>query len=112
MHHPPLALELPRMDEIMLEESNAFFNLIGGHENVKHLFMGHVHRAMCGTINGFPFATLPALSFQVPAPRPAWEWESFKPPTESPQYGVLYIENGNAVLQYTQFCAYDVGIDT
>lgn len=103
MHHPPLALELPRLDEIMLEEDNDFLNLIRGHGNVKHLFMGHVHRAMCGTIDGFPFATLPALSFQVPAPRPAWEWETFKPASEAPQYGVLYIENGNVILQYTQF---------
>lgn len=112
MHHPPLALELPRLDEIMLEEDEAFLNLIAGHSNVKHLFMGHVHRALCGTVNGFPFSTLPALSFQAPAPRPAWEWETFKAAEEAPQYGVLFIENGNVVLQYTQFCAYEVGIET
>jgi 3',5'-cyclic AMP phosphodiesterase CpdA len=110
MHHPPLALGLPKQDEIMLEEDNAFLDLVSRHEHVKHLFMGHVHRPTCGTIRGIPFATLGALSFQAPAPRPEWDWESFVAPQEAPHYGVLHIENGDVALQYTQFCAFDVGI--
>ena len=110
MHHPPFALGLPKQDEIMLEEGNAFLDLVSRHEHVKHLFMGHVHRPTCGTIRGIPFATLGALSFQAPAPRPEWDWESFIAPQEAPQYGVLNIESGDATLHYTQFCAFEVGI--
>ncbi|KIC49961.1 metallophosphoesterase [Tateyamaria sp. ANG-S1] len=111
MHHPAFALGLPKQDEIMLEEGDAFLNLICGHPNVKHLFMGHVHRPTCGTMRGIPFATLGALSFQAPAPRPSWDWDSFKPAREAPQYGVLEISNGNATLQYTQFCDFAFGMD-
>jgi 3',5'-cyclic AMP phosphodiesterase CpdA len=112
MHHPPMALDLPNQDTIMLQEGDAFLDLISAHANVKHLFMGHVHRPTCGTIRGIPFATIGALSFHAPAPRPAWDWDSFVPPPEAPHYGVLHIQDGNVTLQYTQFCAYEVGIES
>ncbi len=111
MHHPPLALHLPAQDEIMLENEEVFLDLISAHGNVKHLFMGHVHRPTAGTVRGIPFATLGAVSFQAPAPRPAWDWESCKLPQEAPQLGVLHFERDNVVLQFTQFCAYEVGIE-
>ncbi|MBO9402278.1 metallophosphoesterase [Shimia sp. R9_3] len=110
MHHPPMALGLPSQDEIMLEDDEAFWDLIGRHSNVNYVFMGHVHRPVCGTIRGIPFATLGALSFQAPAPRPSWSWDSFKPPKEAPQYGVLEISGGSVTLQYTQFCEYSLGM--
>ena len=111
MHHPPMALGLPEQDGIMLEDGDSFLEVICGHGNVKHLFMGHVHRPTCGTVRGVPFATLGALSFQAPAPRPSWDWDSFKAPKEAPQYGVLEISNGNTTLQYTQFCDFALGMD-
>lgn len=111
MHHPPLTLGLPPQDEIMLEQHDAFLDLISGHENVKHLFMGHVHRPTAGTVRGIPFATIGALSFQAPPPRPAWDWDSFKPPQEAPQLAVLHIGQGNVVVQYTQFCDYALGVE-
>ena len=112
MHHPPLALHLPPQDELMLEDAAAFLDLISAHHNVKHLFMGHVHRHTSGSVRGIPFATLGALSFQAPAPRPAWTWETFQHPKEAPQYGVLYVEDETVVLQPTQFCSFDVGFES
>ena len=109
MHHPPFALGLPPQDDIMLEEGDAFLDLICSHNNVKHFFMGHVHRATSGSIRGIPFATLGSLAFQAPAPRPIWDWATFDAPKEAPQLGILHIADGNAVLQYMQFCEYDVG---
>ncbi|MEO0905613.1 MAG: phosphodiesterase, partial [Pseudomonadota bacterium] len=102
----------PPQDEIMLEDDHAFLDIVSAHKNVKHLFMGHVHRPTAGTVRGIPFATIGALSFQAPAPRPAWYWDSFVVAQEAPQLGVILIENDNVVLQYTQFCDYDVGVET
>lgn len=112
MHHPPLALGLPPQDEIMLDDNEAFLDLIATHTCVKHLFMGHVHRSTAGSVRGIPFATLAALSFQAPAPRPAWTWDEFKPPKDAPQLGVIQIDQDSVVLQYIQFCDYGVGVDT
>lgn len=111
MHHPPMALGLPAQDEISLDDGDTFLDLLGTHNNVKHLFMGHVHRPTCGTIRGIPFATIGALSFQAPAPHPAWDWDNFVPAKEAPHYGVLHISDGNVTLQYTQFYAYETGIE-
>ncbi|PSL20685.1 phosphodiesterase [Shimia abyssi] len=110
MHHPPLALHLPKQDEIMLEEADSLLGLLARHNHVKHLFAGHVHRPTAGTVRGIPFATLGALSIQAPPPRPEWDWNSFEPAQEPPHYGVLHIEDDSVVLQYTQFCKYDVGV--
>jgi len=112
MHHPPLALGLPKQDEIMLEDGDLFLNLVCQHPNVKHLFMGHVHRPTCGSVRGIPFATIGALSFQAPAPRPAWNWDNFKAAKEAPQYAVVEIANGNVTLQYTQFCQFEFGMES
>lgn len=111
MHHPPFALGLPRQDEIRLDDGDAFLDLICRHRNVRHLFMGHVHRPVCGTIRGIPFATIGAISFQAPAPRPAWDWDSFCPPAEAPHYAVVEIRNEDVTVQYIQFCQYDLGIE-
>ena len=112
MHHPPMALHLPKQDEIKLTDDTAFLDLINERNPVKHLFIGHVHRPTCGTIKGIPFATLGSISFQAPAPEPAWDWDSFIAAQEAPHYGVIYIEEGDVTLQYTQFCAYDVGMES
>ena len=112
MHHPPMALHLPKQDEIKLTDDTAFLDLINERNAVKHLFIGHVHRPTCGTIKGIPFATLGSISFQAPAPEPAWDWDSFIAAQEAPHYGVIYIEEGDVTLQYTQFCAYDVGMES
>lgn len=109
MHHPPLALHLPPLDDSNLEDSDAFLDVISAHNNVKHLFMGHVHRATTGIIRGIPFASMNALSFQSPPPRPAWDWDTFNPAHEAPQYGVLHIQADSVVLQYTQFCEFSDG---
>lgn len=111
MHHPPLALGLPKQDEIMLEKADVFLDLISTHAHVKHLFLGHVHRTTCGTVRAIPFASLGALSFQAPPPRPAWDWDSFIPAQEAPHYAVLDIQNGDVTLQFIQFCDYSVGFE-
>lgn len=111
LHHPPLELCLPQQDRVMMQDPDAFLDIVSAHSNVKHLFMGHVHRSTAGTVRGIPFATLSAVSFQTPAPRPEWKLENFEFANEAPQLGVINIAQGNVILQYLQFCDYDVGIE-
>ncbi len=109
MHHPPMPLGLPAQDTENLSDGKEFLDLLDAHDNVRHLFLGHVHRPITGTVRGIPFATLGSVLYQAPAPRPAWDWESFKPAAEAPKLGVLTIETGNVNLQYEQFCDYATG---
>lgn len=109
MHHPPMDLGLPSQDAIKLDEGEAFLDLITEFPNVAHLYMGHVHRLVSGTIRGIPFSTMKSVTFQAPAPKPAWTWDSFKTPPEAPLIGVLNIQGGNVTLQYEQFCTFETG---
>lgn len=110
MHHPPFALGLPMQDQIMLEDGSAFLDLLKRYDQIKYLFMGHVHRPTCGVVQGIPYATLGALSFQAPAPQPSWDWDRFVAADEPPHYGVVLINDGNVTVQHTQFCTADFAV--
>jgi len=110
MHHPPMALGLPMQDTDGLENGVEFLELLARLENVKHLFIGHVHRPITGTVHGIPFATMRSVLYQAPAPKPDWNWDTFRPGDEAPCFGILTLSDLGVNLQYTQFCNYEDGV--
>ncbi len=111
MHHPPMPIGLPMQDQDRMENGLAFLDLLEGRKNIKHLFIGHVHRPICGTIKGILFATMRSILYQAPAPQPEWDSDNFKPSQEAPNFGVLTIANSDVILQYIQFCDYEFGVE-
>lgn len=111
MHHPPMNLGLPIMDIIKNDNGEQLLDLIGQYSQVKYLFIGHVHRAIGGTVRGIPFSTMKGISFQAPPPVPDWNWDTFKPAEEAPAYGVVHFNKGDVNMQYIEFCKFDVGIE-
>ncbi|WP_235008407.1 phosphodiesterase [Candidatus Halocynthiibacter alkanivorans] len=109
MHHPPMRLGLPMQDSANMENGAAFLDLLQGYPNIRHLFIGHVHRPVSGTVRGIAFATMRSVLYQAPPPRPAWDWDSFHPAQEAPEFGVLCVENADVTLQYVQFCPFETG---
>ena len=109
MHHPPMPLGLPMQDLDRLEDGEAFLDLVAASGNVKHLFIGHVHRPITGTVRNIPFATMRSVLYQAPAPVPAWDWDNFAPAAEAPNLGVLKLDEQGVTLEYVQFCAYAHG---
>lgn len=107
MHHPPMALDLPMQDRDRLaqRDSDLLLEMLATHNGTAHLFIGHVHRATCGIIAGLPFATMRSVLYQAPAPRPAWDWDTFAPAPEAPSIGMIYVSGSDITLQYEQFCA-------
>ena len=63
MHHPPKAVGLPMQDADGLQDGHVFLDLISGHECVKYLFIGHVHRPISGTMSGVPFSTMRSVLY-------------------------------------------------
>lgn len=110
LHHPPMALGLPMQDTVNMEDGQAFLDLVTGFDCVKHLFIGHVHRPITGTIRGIPFATMRSVLYQAPPPRPDWNWDTFKPAMEAPNIGVVHLQGASVTLQYDQFCDYGLGV--
>lgn len=112
MHHPPMKLGLPIMDIIKNENGDALLDLIAKYSQVKYLFIGHVHRAISGTVRGIPFSTMKAISFQAPPPVPDWNWDNFVAAQEAPAYGVVHFEASDVNIQYIQFCKYELGMES
>lgn len=109
MHHPPMAVGLPMQDADGLADGDVFLDLVSKYDCVKYLFIGHVHRPISGTIRGVPFSTMRSILYQAPAPRPEWNWDTFKPSEEAPNIGVITISDLDVNLQYEQFCRFEEG---
>ncbi len=56
LHHPPRPVGLPGFDTILLADPDPVMALLRGHGQVRHLFIGHVHVTLTGTMDGIPFA--------------------------------------------------------
>ena len=64
MHHPPVRIGMPRLDQYRLLDAEAFGAVLGRFPNVRHLFFGHVHRAVSGTWRGIGYSALPGTNHQ------------------------------------------------
>lgn len=94
MHHPPFEIGHPLMDKIMLEEPDAFADLLTG-SDVRHIFFGHGHRAVSGAWNGIGFSALPSTNHQLPLVEGSVETVYSDEP---PAYAVVTITNHGIVV--------------
>ncbi len=96
MHHPPFDVNIPFLDRIGLENKQDFIDVIAGHNNIRHLFFGHVHRPISGSWRGIPFSTLTSTNHQVvldmkgTAPVNYWN--------EAPTYGVVLLHPHHTIV--------------
>ncbi|MBW4706778.1 phosphodiesterase [Roseobacter sp. YSTF-M11] len=66
MHHPPCPVGIAAMDRIMLQDAEAFHAVIAPHTaRIRHLFLGHVHRAIWGNWRGISYSCMRGLNHQV-----------------------------------------------
>ncbi len=86
MHHPPMDIGIAYMDRIKLDEAEEFKDLLLGHGNIRHIFFGHVHRAVQVTWHGITCSALPGINHQVPLVR-ASVGTNYS--VEPPMYGVV-----------------------
>lgn len=91
MHHPPFPIGIDPMDRIMLEQREAFADIVRPHTfRIKHLFLGHIHRPLAGSWQSIPVSALPSQNHQVMFDLHAYGNEiDFT--LEPPAYGVAII---------------------
>lgn len=67
MHHPPLDIGLPWLDEIGLPRADrdALAELLRRSPQVKRVVAGHVHRALAGTLGGVGVVTCASTNIQA-----------------------------------------------
>ncbi len=57
MHHNPVPIGIAPMDKIMLQDAEAFGTVIKKHASkIRHIFHGHCHLPLCGSLHGVPFS--------------------------------------------------------
>jgi Icc protein len=101
MHHPPLSLFLPAMDALGLAQQRQLAELLVRHDNVQHIFFGHVHRPVHGALCGIPFSTQRGLNHQVALHVGA---QSGIPGShEPPAYAIVSIEDSSVVIHVHDF---------
>jgi 3',5'-cyclic-AMP phosphodiesterase len=64
MHHPPMDIGMPRLDQYRILDATGLENIVRRHSNVHHIFFGHVHRPVSGAWHGIPFTSLPGTNHQ------------------------------------------------
>ncbi|NNE81682.1 MAG: phosphodiesterase [Silicimonas sp.] len=105
MHHPPFPIGIPGLDVIALEEPELFYDVVAPHKSrIRHLFFGHVHRAIWGTWRGIPFSCMRGLNHQVALELGGPE-DKVTGSKEPPAYGVVLVGQDQVTVHlhdYTQ----------
>ena len=64
LHHHPLAMGSRWLDEVSLEDSQAFLDTVSKHINVRGVLWGHVHQAFDCFMKGVRYMATPATCMQ------------------------------------------------
>lgn len=89
LHHPPMPIGLPSLDEVRLapDAADALHQCCLRYGNVRHIAAGHVHRPASGNWRGITFTTVRGTNHQsalrfVPG---------FDISQETPQYAIFWV---------------------
>ncbi len=96
MHHPPFDIGMASMDRLKVLDITHFEAAIEGFTNIRHIFLGHVHRAISGSWRNIAYSILPGTNHQV-----AFNVEIFSPvphALEPPAYGMILIEKDQVIV--------------
>lgn len=100
LHHPPFDIGIDYMDVIKLEDAEAFGEVIE-QANIRHLFCGHVHRALYTSWRGIACTSLPGTNHQVPLVTGSVATSYSREPA---MIGVVTIESDGRVLVHFDAC--------
>ena len=86
----PFDIGVDYMDRIKLDAANAFEEIVMKHQNVRHIFFGHVHRPVFLSWNGITCSACPGINHQVPIKR---ESVGTDYSIEPAMYSIIEIDN-------------------
>lgn len=102
MHHPPLPVGIPSMDQYALQDPEIFYALLTPFQSrIRHLFFGHLHRPIGGSWHGIPFSVVRSPNHQV-----ALDMQTCPDVPgchEAPGYGVVLIDETTVVVHHHDF---------
>ncbi|WP_153145273.1 phosphodiesterase [Dechloromonas sp. H13] len=103
MHHPPLALGIPSMDQFALRDAEALWSLIAPHRaRIRHLFFGHLHRPIGGSWRGIPFSCPSSPNHQVALDLATLRGDEVPGCREPAGYAVILVDDDSVVVHHQQ----------
>ncbi|MDF3415836.1 phosphodiesterase [Sulfitobacter sp. M57] len=103
MHHPPFKTGIAAMDQIMLRDAKTFYDIIAPHKaRIRHLFFGHVHRAIFGSWRGISYSCMRGLNHQV-ALELNGTVDHIAANFEPPAYGVVMLTDDQVTVHLHDF---------
>jgi len=99
LHHPPFPIGVPSLDKWRLSDAKHLRDVLIRHNNVRHIFAGHVHRFAAGSWSGIPFVTVRATSIQSALTFSGPHETSF----EAPAYAVILADGKNIIVHMHEF---------
>ncbi|HJY77513.1 MAG TPA: phosphodiesterase [Burkholderiales bacterium] len=103
MHHPPFDIGISSIDAIGLSDRQAFADIVEPHaRRVRHLFLGHAHRPVCGSWLGIPYSIVRGTNHQV-ALDLSPHGEDIPGSHEPPAYAVALIEPDRTVVHLCEY---------
>ncbi len=89
LHHPPFDIGVPSLDALRLKDEGPLARLLTQSGALRHIFFGHLHRAVSGSWRGIPYSCLPSLVHQVPLDLRQVDPVPYN--RERPAYGVIFL---------------------
>ncbi|MEM6312294.1 MAG: hypothetical protein AAF754_19905 [Pseudomonadota bacterium] len=91
------------MDAIIMMDAEVFHDVIAPHKRrIRHLFFGHVHRAIWGTWRGISYSYMRGLNHQVALDLQA-PAEQISGNFEPPAYGVVLLSDDQVTIHLNDF---------
>jgi Icc protein len=102
LHHPPFDVGIPYMDGMrMLRGEDLLAEIVAPFANIRHMFLGHLHRPIAGSWNGIPFSVFRGTAHQVALRM--METAHLVRSHEPPAYGVILIEPNTTIVHFHDF---------
>ncbi len=103
IHHPPLALGIPSMDQFALRDAEAFWAVIAPYRaHIRHLFFGHLHRPIGGSWRGIPFSCISSPNHQVALDLKMLRGDDVPGCREPAGYAAILIDAENVIVHHQQ----------
>jgi 3',5'-cyclic AMP phosphodiesterase CpdA len=100
MHHPPIDVGIPALDEIGLPEADcrALADLLARSPHVRRVVAGHMHRTAFGMLGGCGVAVCPSAHLQARLEIGAADYEVVREPAAI----AVHVAVGDAVVTHVQ----------
>ncbi|MBI4998616.1 MAG: phosphodiesterase [Rhodocyclales bacterium] len=102
MHHPPLAVGIPAMDQYALRNPEEFWAVIAPHRHrIRHILLGHLHRPLGGNWRGISISCTHSPNHQVALDLAALPPDGAVPGCQEPaSFSVILIDDDSVVVHH------------